>query len=297
MKEIISPVTSFLQARKTPFFTTYIYVWIIRNWVFLINLIFTNEVCYADHWIFLIDQQFPSFDLFIEGVIKNIGITLVVIICTYLVLIISRGITNLYQFTVLPFVLQFVSRGELMLKTEATNLLKDYKIVSDSLEREKKIRRERDDEVTHLNSKVSELVKTTQSYESNKASLEKKNIEVEFYHYFLQMGISFPDSTIKESINDEKYLEFILLILQQRKFNMLFELHKSYSENKKIQSTAMIGPNEYIQDDWDKFIDEVLLKYNMLMKIDHDKNGNPIYEINNFLKGVVMKFGELKSTL
>jgi len=130
MKEIISPVTSFLQARKTPFFTTYIYVWIIRNWNFIIDLYYNKT---KDDLIKIIKNEYPTWWCFFWEIFLNVFFTLLLVAFTFFALACARVLTDCYQFTVVPYIRRKLDKiGSTHILKESIQPLKDelenYKI-------------------------------------------------------------------------------------------------------------------------------------------------------------------------
>ena len=76
---------------KTPFFTSYIFVWIIRNNLFLYNLFFNSKI---DDKTDLLKSQFNFSELsFYKESVKSIVIALLVMLIFYFVINLSRIIT------------------------------------------------------------------------------------------------------------------------------------------------------------------------------------------------------------
>ncbi len=102
VKEILPPLTNFLKGRKTPFFTTYIYVWIIRNWEFILKFIYIDCPKELEHRIDLIKEYYPTNGDFICGIIINTILTLLFIGFTFFALSGARFLADLYQFNLVP---------------------------------------------------------------------------------------------------------------------------------------------------------------------------------------------------
>lgn len=123
MKELISPVTNFLEARKTPFFSIYLSVVLVRNWELFLKLISLDSLSYR---VALIKEAYPTALDFFFNIVGNIVITLVFIILTFLALACARYLTDMYQFKVVPKIRELFDKDKKTLVTkEYVQILKE----------------------------------------------------------------------------------------------------------------------------------------------------------------------------
>ncbi|MDC9723243.1 MAG: hypothetical protein PSN34_10820 [Urechidicola sp.] len=168
---------------KTPIFTTYIAIWVVRNNKFIYDLFFNTNV--TDKTSILNNQFNFSDSTFYIQTIYTIGIALVVLIFYYFLTNLSRAITIFSEERVRLHILT-------ELKSKTISSMEDVNYWRDKA---------RDLEVknTKLEDAASSLRSTTSFYQTQKETAEKKLSQVE--NSIIQVGKNLENSVIKHVYN------------------------------------------------------------------------------------------------
>lgn len=166
--DIFSSTHEYIKSKLVnPFLGTLIFVWLVRNW-FLVYSLFTFDGNFG--WkektefikVYLKDQNFW------HEVYINMGIGFALFIISLAILLITRFITNYYEFTLLPIVYKWSDKGQIVTKERYSQLVslssdKDKTIEGqrESLDKSEALVRARGESIDNLNNKlVDEQLKT-----------------------------------------------------------------------------------------------------------------------------------------
>jgi hypothetical protein len=88
---------------KNPFFGTYFFVWIIRNWELIYSLIYFDSSTNLEGRVTYIKGHFAD-DSFICDLLINLGVTFLLLSLSYILLNLSRFIVNYSELKIKPWI-------------------------------------------------------------------------------------------------------------------------------------------------------------------------------------------------
>ncbi|MGB0869490.1 MAG: hypothetical protein ACPGSD_07820 [Flavobacteriales bacterium] len=283
MKEIISPVTSFLQARKTPFFTVYIYVWVIRNWELLMKLIFIDCPDSLQHRIDFINNAYPSINFFIWNLLINVTLTLLLIVITFFILAIARFITDYYQFTIVPEIRHRLDKiGSTHILKESIQPLKDeLEIVKNDLEYERqsnvRLTERNKDLEDQISQKHEELLKLSEKNIIDSAGLESRKKVMEYRNLQGEVELL----TTKNNELNEQLEEYIVIHSKQ----IAEEISKTKTGLSLLEYSRLDSP--FIIKDYHSDVYSELITNKLIEKTSTSVHGE------NLLFGKLTELGTL----
>lgn len=116
-QSIDSVINNFKDKIKNPFLGTYIFVWLIRNWDLAFTLFNFDKGISLEKKIETINTYFIE-NSFLSGVFINIALTFLILIITYILLNISRGIVNMFEKQLKPIVYKLTDKSSIVLKED-----------------------------------------------------------------------------------------------------------------------------------------------------------------------------------
>ncbi len=137
VKELYDSFKDNVKERTTnPFLGTLAIVWLIKNWVLVYSLFYFDAKLTLDKRLAYIEAYFDlqSFWLNLSIVV---GITVVLLILTYLFLAISRLIANFNDTTVVPWIYKITDKSSVVKKTEYILLLEKVRELEQRVETER----------------------------------------------------------------------------------------------------------------------------------------------------------------
>ncbi|RZL12690.1 MAG: hypothetical protein EOO89_19140 [Pedobacter sp.] len=149
VKDTLNSVFDNLKERATnPFLGTLIVVWLVKNWKLVYSLFYFDGQIKLEDRLKYIDKYFKDHS-FLLNLVFVILITLGVLILTYILLTISRLLTDFYERIVIPWISKVTDRSTVVLKVEYNKLLEEVKRLETRLDEERLSRitaqNERDD--------------------------------------------------------------------------------------------------------------------------------------------------------
>ena len=222
-QSIDSVINNFKDKIKNPFLGTYIFVWLIRNWDLAFTLFNFDKGISLEKKIETINTYFIE-NSFISGVFINIALTFLVLVITYVLLNISRGIVNMFEKQLKPWVYEKTDKSSIVLK-EDFEILKnerDNLLLRISEERDSKSRIEIElkkfqDKIEVNNLKKSESTLTFDESELNKQleTLHRdfldKNLIIDYKRIILDIKKRKAYNSNDESVNpfiEESLIEY-----------------------------------------------------------------------------------------
>jgi len=201
VSDAISSFWSNIKTKSTnPFFGTLILVWIGRNWEIIYSIFTFDSFLTRPKRIEVIQGYLMEGD-FWWNLTENVLITFGIIIISYVLINLTRAITNLFENRVTPRIYELTSPSRIVQK-------KDYDILEASIDRlearlvdEKKKRAELQVELDELNKKqiINEPIPTDAlKLQSSKSGTEQDNERI---YAYLDNG--------NELTNFERILEFV----------------------------------------------------------------------------------------
>lgn len=141
---------------KNPLIGTIISVWLIHNWRIVYAIFNFDDNCTMQDKINFIDDYFTKKDFWNELIII-VGISFLVIIITFILLGISRYVTNLYYKIIEPWIRGKVSKHEIFTVEAKKGLEQEIELLSESLDRKR-------DEINRVESNIS-LINAKRDFE------------------------------------------------------------------------------------------------------------------------------------
>jgi hypothetical protein len=133
----ISLRDNFKEKTTNPFLGTYIIVWFISNWELVYSLINFSSKDSLQFKVSFIKQYYKC-NPFFENIFCNILWTLLVLICTYFLLNISRVIVNASEEILKPIVYKYTSKGKIVLRSKFKKMEDNRDYVQKRLDEERK---------------------------------------------------------------------------------------------------------------------------------------------------------------
>lgn len=160
---------SFKERVSNPFLSTYIVVWLIRNWELIYSILnFDTKLVLSEKVLYI--KGFFGEQTFIENLSINIIWSFVALITTYTLLNISRLIVNIFEKQLSPWIFKITDSKSVVLKY-------DYdRLKTERNELQNKLNEERDAKF-RLEQTIDELEKTisSQSHGDSKDYIENSN--------------------------------------------------------------------------------------------------------------------------
>lgn len=176
MTEILTSIFDNYKSKiRNPFFGTIATVWLIRNWVIVFALFNFDKSCTMQNKINYILNYFSKIDFWTEFWI-NIKIAFATLLITFMLLAISRFITDLYFKIVEPRIIIFLDKKRVFTQIEKTRL--ENRILS--LNRKLESRDYEIEKVDLSNSKlVKEKLELENQYDNTfkRISADKEHLE------------------------------------------------------------------------------------------------------------------------
>lgn len=161
IKDSLNSILDNIKERTTnPFLGTLVVVWIIRNWALVYALFTFNSNSNLHSRLTYIKQHFEHQSFFLNMLIV-VAITIVVLIFTYILLIISRFITDFYDKIAIPFISEITDKSSVVLKVEYVALQDVIKKLELRLEEERLAKITAQNERDQADKKLIETVPTT----------------------------------------------------------------------------------------------------------------------------------------
>ena len=197
LQELIISFRDNLRARVTnPFLSTYILVWVIRNWELVYTFFYFDEDCTLNERIQII-RGFKIFENIFGGVWTNIWISLLIIIIGYSLVNASRLIVEFFEKWLKPQILGLFDKNAIVERSifEKINLrLKSEESKNDELVESNRVLKDEIDkllkEIQSLKNpiKVSEEDKDEMDLINKKVKeLKRKNLEKYFKDIYIKI--------------------------------------------------------------------------------------------------------------
>ncbi len=223
--EIFSSTHDYIKSKLVnPFLGTLIFVWLVRNWLLIYSLFtFDDNFGWKEKTEF-IQRYFEAKDLAHE-IWTNLWISGVLFISSFIILALTRYITNLYEFKLLPIVYKYSEDKNLVTKERFDQLLilsreKDDTIekLRLTIERQEQSIRNKDEYVSTLTSRIAELqveysqpkdiYLTSEKDENNFDNEQKEIYKVGGNEYTVDLL----NDILMKLDNEERYTEFIEIV-------------------------------------------------------------------------------------
>jgi len=188
---LVSFKDNFKDKTRNPFLGTYLIVWLIRNWELVYSLFnFDNHLKLVDKIDFI--KEFYTKNEFLINLWTNVYWSLGLLILTYLLLNISRLITNLSEKRLTPWIYKITDSNSIVLKTEFNRIRSDRDELQIRLDHERELKSKLDNRIKILEEKIIEL--TSKKLEDRKdevsdvysvliSTLKKNHLVIELFEF------------------------------------------------------------------------------------------------------------------
>lgn len=153
---LVSFKDNFKDRTRNPFLGTYLIVWLIRNWELVYSLFnFDNHLKLVDKINFI--KDYYDKNEFLINLWTNVYWSFGLLILTYLLLNISRLITNLSEKRLTPWIYKITDSNSIVLKTEFNKIRSDRDELQIRLDHERELKSKLDNRIEILEHKIIEL--------------------------------------------------------------------------------------------------------------------------------------------
>jgi len=137
VKETLDSMLDNIKERTTnPFLGTFLVVWIVKNWKLVYSLFYFDGAFTLTKRLEYIEKYFNEKSFWYNMVIV-IGYTLFVLLVTYILLTLSRLLTEFYDKVIVPKIAQITDASSVVLKTKYSALEDAFKLLEKRYEDER----------------------------------------------------------------------------------------------------------------------------------------------------------------
>lgn len=186
---------------KNPFLGTYLLVWLLSNWQLIFLLFNFDKGVLLKDKIKIIDEYFVNNPFFL-GVFSNVVYAFLVLVVTYLLLNISRGIVNIFEKQLKPLVYKKTDISSIVLR-------EDFEI----------LKGERDNLLIRINKERDEKAKVEselKNAEEKLNNLRQEKSKSEEALYFANFDNS-PQKTLFKKLKENQLLDKFIIISNEIK--------------------------------------------------------------------------------
>ncbi len=177
---LISFRDNFKEKTRNPFLGTYLIVWVIRNWELLYTLFnFDSDYKLSDKIGYI--KSYYLEHGFITNLFTSILWAFGLLILTYLLLAISRFITNFSEKRITPWIYKITDSNTIVLKETYEALRNENSRIEDKLESEREIKKrllievsELENEIDSLKVNYSNSIEELPTFDNEKISLDNE---------------------------------------------------------------------------------------------------------------------------
>ncbi len=242
MTEVITNFVSNYKGKiKNPLIGTIIGVWIIRNWRIVYSVLIFDDECTMQDKINYINDYFSK-KAFWGEIASVVGIAFASIIITFILLAVSRALTDSYYKIAEPFIINLLDRNTIFTNVEREKLLSKIERLNSNLVTSRDANSKLENQNLNLiarteqnekkyDEKLLEFSEFQRSAFKNYELLENKNIPAnKVINYFDDVLAGFSDSLKKElstyiehsdNITSNQYKNFVGIIAELQKTGVL----------------------------------------------------------------------------
>lgn len=186
INEILISFSNQIKKSRNPFFGTFIIVWIIRNWQFLITLFYLNQYPTMDEKFSVLQNYFADRSVLL-GFFNTAWISLLAITVSYFLLNASRVITNLFENRLTPFIHKITAPKTIVLKSLYEQLMHERDKLETKFDEERKKRVDVQSDRDNLDQQLKELRTQSVLMPDPASVLNKPKENAEIKNIFEQM--------------------------------------------------------------------------------------------------------------
>ncbi|WP_179354768.1 hypothetical protein [Winogradskyella vidalii] len=175
---LISFRDNFKEKTRNPFLGTYLIVWIIRNWDLIYTLFnFDSEYKLANKIAYI--KSYYSENGFIENLFTSILWAFGLLILTYILLAISRFITNYSEKRITPWIYKITDSKSIVLKETYEKLRNENSRIETKLESEREIKKRLMIEISELENEIDNLKMNNSNIENELPDFDVDKISLD----------------------------------------------------------------------------------------------------------------------
>lgn len=152
----ISVKDNIVKKVTNPFLSTFVGVWIVRNWEFVYSIFFFDDSYSLEMRLTEIESYFADYSIW--DVAITILITFGILIATFILLSVSRLIVNFFDKTVTPWTYKITDIGSVVLKESYQTLESEISRLENRYQKEKETRLVLREENERLEKRIGELL-------------------------------------------------------------------------------------------------------------------------------------------
>ncbi len=178
VKDALNSIFDNIKERTTnPFLGTLLAVWSIKNWRLIYSLLYFDSKLTLDQRLAKISEHFAN-QSFVFNMIITIGITMAVLVTTYIMLGLSRLLTDYYDNVIIPKSAEVTSKGSaIVLKVEHYKVQEEKRLLEVRLQEERLAKVSAQNERDQADEKLAELLRTKNTISSNETPSSPTDIE------------------------------------------------------------------------------------------------------------------------
>jgi len=174
LKDGLNSILDNIKERTTnPFLGTLIVVWIVHNWKLVYSLLYFDSKLSLDKRLFYIQEYFNKTPFYLN-LVYVFFLTILVLCVTYLFLGLSRFISDFYEKIIIPKIVKFNDKGNIVLKSDYLLLNEAFRQLELRLEEERLAKVAAQNERDSAYSRFTEL-RFNEEQQENKKSGAKNN--------------------------------------------------------------------------------------------------------------------------
>jgi hypothetical protein len=174
---LVSFRDNFKEKTRNPFLGTYLIVWIILNWELIYTLLNFDDKYKLENKIAFIKTYYAE-QSFIENLFKTVLWAFGLLILTYLLLALSRLVTNFSEKQITPWVYKITDSKSIVLKETYENLRIENLRIETKLEKERENKKRLLLEISELE-KTIDKINLSNNQENNDTEETIKNLSLD----------------------------------------------------------------------------------------------------------------------
>lgn len=227
-----------------PFLGALIFVWLLRNWLLIYSLFNFDENFGWKEKVEFINNYFHSKDFGYE-IWTNIWIAFLLVVIGFITLLITRWITNIYEFKLLPLTYKYSEPKNLVTKERFDSLMKMSREKDDTIEkhrdaldRQELIIRNKESEIEVLTRRISEFqLKESKSITEISQDKDQNDFFAFTENQLDQRLKHYSEREVLIDHEKEKLKKVVFKIIEEQRLNEFLEIYNLlYKEGLEVRS-------------------------------------------------------------
>lgn len=220
---------------RNPFFGTYIFIWIIRNWELLYSIVFFDKDWTLNQKVKYIEGYFKEREVLHE-LWTNLWITFLLFLISYLLLNFSRVFVNLSELVLRPKIDNFIDSKSIVRK-DKYNRVKDRRDeLQNILDKNRDTNSLRESKLDLKRKEIKKLKEINEVHENDIREMEDKITRHDRYKEYDKNGFEEKLELNYDEINALKKIIFLYLngIIDTSGADKMIKFLELHNENNKI---------------------------------------------------------------